>query len=204
MKSLTVGIVIMRPKIQWMSIHLTDMMYRAMKFERLSVHFVELNKMFSKTALLVVFVWESTSVKNAISLMTRTQNSNTTVTDVEFAELAATIISSTVINVDVATLSNWRIATLVWKKQCTTTALCVLSIYSTLQSLSAYCLVVTLFTCIAWKRCTSIFNLLVQCAPNLSVICLNCGRNLTERLLWLQCLKLTRTKWFGSYAMIVE
>jgi len=115
MKSLTVGIVIMRPKIQWMSIHMTDIMYRAMKFER-----------FSKPALLVVFVWESTSVKNAISLMMRTQNNNTTVTDVEFAELEATIISSTVINVDVATLSAWRIATLVWKKQCTTTALCVL------------------------------------------------------------------------------
>lgn len=106
MKSLTVGIVIMRPKIQWMSIHVTDMMYRAMKFKRLSVHFVELNKMFSKPALLVVFVWESTFAKNAISLMTRTQNSNTTVTDVEFAELAAAIISSTVINVDVATLSS--------------------------------------------------------------------------------------------------
>lgn len=96
----------MRPKIQWTSIHLTDMMYLAMKFERLSVHFVELNKMFSKPALLVVFVWESTFVKNAISLMMMIQDSNTTVMDVVFAEPKARIISSTVINVDVATLSS--------------------------------------------------------------------------------------------------
>jgi len=73
----------MRPEIQWMSIHLIDMMYHDMKFERLSVHFVELNMMFSKPTLLMVFVWEITFVKNTISFMTRTQNSNTTVMDDE-------------------------------------------------------------------------------------------------------------------------
>lgn len=82
------------------------MMYLAMRFERLFVHFVALNKMYSKPALVAVFVWESTFVKNAISLMMMIQNSNTIVMDVVFAELVARIISSTVINVDVATLSS--------------------------------------------------------------------------------------------------
>lgn len=102
MRSLIADIVTMRQRMQWMLNPKRGMTFLVMRFSRLSVHSVTLNKMFDKNALDVGCTWENTSVGFASFMMMIYPNCNTIVMDVVYVELGDRRISSTATNVAAA------------------------------------------------------------------------------------------------------
>lgn len=98
---LIVGTATMNQRIQLKLILLGDMNFHAMNCSRSYAHCVALNKRYDKYASIVVYAWESISVKCASSLMMMSQNSSITAMRVEYVELVAGRISFTAQNADV-------------------------------------------------------------------------------------------------------
>ncbi|KAG5566631.1 hypothetical protein RHGRI_002255 [Rhododendron griersonianum] len=99
MRFLIAGIVIMKRRTHWTLIPFVGTTFRDMKLKWSYAPNVALSKMSNKIALAVEFAWGSTFARNANSSMMMFQRTNTTVMDVESAELEARRISSTATSV---------------------------------------------------------------------------------------------------------